>query len=96
MDRRKQLQRYIEDTRANQRTFSWILAPLVALALLLLVWSSGIGLLALVIVGIIGGGGHWVLHAHLESHRTQLAELGRMSKPPEGPQSGGHRRWNRA
>lgn len=96
MDRRAQLQRYIDDTRANQRTFTWILAPLLAISLLLLIWSTGVGMLALVLVGIIAVGGHWVLHAHLESHHTQLAELGRMARPPEGPTTGGHRRWDRA
>lgn len=95
MDRRKQLDRYVEDTRRNQRTFNTVLAPLLALALLLLIWSAGVGLFALLSVGLIAVTGHWVLYAHLASHRTQLAELERRARPPEGPQSGGHRRWNR-
>jgi hypothetical protein len=95
MDRRKQLDRYVEETRRNQRVFNNVLAPLTALALLLLIWSTGVGLFALLGVGLIAVTGHWVLYAHLASHKTQLAELARREQPPEGPQSGGHRRWNR-
>lgn len=96
MDRRKELQRYIDDTRDNQRRFNGVLTALIAATLLVLIWNSAAGVLALLIVGIVAIGGHWVLYAHLESHRTQLAELERMRRPPEGPQSGGHRRWDRA
>jgi hypothetical protein len=96
MDRRKQLERYIADTRTNQRTFNWVIGVMFVVALGLMIAGTNIGILAMLIVGIVGIGGHWVMYAHLASHQTELANLGRRRAAPEGPQSGGHRRWDHA
>lgn len=95
MDRRAELRRYIEETRRNQRLFNLVLVPLVVVALALMIWSTTIGGFAFLGVVITAVTGHWVLYAHLASHYQQLHDLTRLKRPPEGPQSGGHRRWNR-
>ena len=95
MDRRAELRRYVEATRRNQRIFSLVIAPLVLLSLGLLIWNTTVGGFAVLAVALIAVTGHWVLYAHLASHNQQIEELGRRDRPPEGPKTGGHRRWNR-
>ncbi len=40
MDRRAELRRYIDETRRHQRRFTLVLAPLVLVALALMLWST--------------------------------------------------------
>ncbi|MBA2541538.1 MAG: hypothetical protein H0V17_17985 [Deltaproteobacteria bacterium] len=96
MDRRAELGRYIDEPRRHQRLFTLVLAPLLLVALALMFWSTTIGGFAFLGVGITAITGHWVLYAHLASHQQQLHDLSRLKRPPEGPQTGGHRRWNRS
>ena len=94
MDRREELKRYIAETRANQRTFTWVIGVMFVIAVGLMIASTNLGILAMLLVGIVGIGGHWVLYAHLASHHTELDNLQRR-RTPDVPQTGGHRRWDR-
>jgi hypothetical protein len=86
MDRRQELETWIAKTRRNQQIFGAVMLPVSIVAILL-------GPIAVLFAVLIAVTGYWVMYAHNEAHRTKIAELEARARPPEGPQTGGHRRW---
>lgn len=96
--RRDELHQWIADTRRLQRRMGYGFAAAVVLCIAMLFWHRALGVLMLVSIGGTAVASYWITAAHIAAHRQKLDELDRAERQkvtPEGPQTGGHRRWSR-
>jgi hypothetical protein len=77
MDRRAQLQGWIEDTRRLQRRLAIACALLGVIAVAVRWYSPRVGGTSLLIVALIMACSSWVTAAHNAAHRQKLDELAR-------------------
>lgn len=79
-DRRDELQRWIAQTRSNQRKLGVIVVAGGLLGLLLLPWRGDVGGIVLGSFAILAAGGFWITFSHLQDFRAKLEALDR--SPP--------------
>jgi len=80
-NRRAELLRWIEQTRANQRILGIVSAAGALVGLLLLLWRSDVGGIVLGTLAIVAVCGFWITTSHLSDFRAKLEVLDRT--PPQ-------------
>jgi Na+/H+-translocating membrane pyrophosphatase len=93
MDRRAELEGWIENTRRLQRRMAIAYAALGAAAVGLAFWSGRAGGFAIFGVALVAICSFWVTAAHNAAHRQKLDELARVEDNDGQPLETGHRRW---
>ena len=93
MDRRQQLEAWMNETRRLQRRMAGVFGALAALALVLVAWRPGVGGFALVFVVLTAVIAFWVTASHNAAHRQKLAELDALARTGGQTSPAAHRRW---
>jgi hypothetical protein len=93
MDRRAELEGWIEKTHRLQRRLGIVYAVLGIVAIAAFVGNRVVGGFALFGIALVAICSFWITAAHNAAHRQKLAELARVDENDGKPLETGHRRW---